>query len=155
MAGPVPTKAKPIAELIGGTLDPLMRKRGLAKADILRWWPEIVGSRYAGLTAPERIRWPRNDGERAATLIVHADPSVALPLSYELEGVRDRLNAFLGFRAVGVVKLVQRPFASEPKAVPRPAGPQTNERLETKLATVDGPLRDSLRALGRAILARS
>ena len=59
--------AKPVAELIGKTLDPIVRKRGLARAELLSWWPDIVGAAYAGRTAPERIRWPR-DGKRRRRL---------------------------------------------------------------------------------------
>ncbi len=57
---PAKPQARPIGELVGPTLDPVIRKRGLAKADILAWWPDIVGKAYAGRTRPERIRWPRN-----------------------------------------------------------------------------------------------
>src|SRR5687768_2329362 len=71
--------AKPVAELIGKTLDPLMRKRGLARAELLSWWPEIVGTAYAGSTAPEKIRWPRDGG--AGTLVVACDPAIALQFS--------------------------------------------------------------------------
>ena len=75
---PYPSRpaAKSVAELIGGALDPIARKRGLARAELLAWWPDIVGAAYAGRTAPERIRWPR-DGT-AATLIVRCDPSLSL-----------------------------------------------------------------------------
>ena len=64
-----------VAELIGATLDPIARKRGLARAELISWWPDIVGEAYAGRTVPERIRWPR-DGT-AATLFVRCDPSLS------------------------------------------------------------------------------
>ncbi|WP_084175105.1 DUF721 domain-containing protein [Afifella pfennigii] len=149
------SRAKPIGELVGGTLDPLMRKRGLARAELIAWWPDIVGPRYAGLTAPQRISWPRSGEGRAATLVLHVDPSVALPLSYELEGVRDRLNAFLGFRAVGAIKLVQHPFPTPAEKMSRQPDKEAERRLEARLAGVEGPLRESLRQLGRAVLSRS
>jgi len=148
-------RAKPIGELIGGTLDPLLRKRGLARAELIRWWPEIVGPRYAGVTAPQRISWPRTGEGRAATLVIHVDPAVALPLSYELDGVRDRLNGFLGFRAVGAIRLVQHPFPAPREEKPRAADPQVEARLAPRLAGVEGPLRDALANLGKAILSRS
>jgi hypothetical protein len=65
-----------VAELIGPALDPIVRKRGLARAEIVAWWPDIVGAAYAGVTAPERNRWPR-DG-KAATLVVRCDPGAGL-----------------------------------------------------------------------------
>ena len=153
------SQARPIGELIGPTLDPVIRKRGLAKADILAWWPDIVGKAYAGKTRPERIRWPRAsdpDGG-AATLIIRCDPSVALQLAHETDQIRERLNRFLGFQAVGAVRLVQHPIATELETPPesRTADPGRLAMLEARLKLLDEPLAQSLKALGRNVLARS
>lgn len=152
-------QARPIGELIGPALDPIIRKRGLAKADILAWWPDIVGKAYAGKTRPERIRWPRAsdpDGG-AATLIIRCDPSVALQLAHETDQIRERLNRFLGFQAVGAVRIVQHPIGAEPETPPqsRTADPDRLAMLETRLKPLDEPLAQSLKALGRNVLARS
>ena len=152
-------QARPIGELIGPTLDPVIRKRGLAKADIFAWWPDIVGKAYAGKTRPERIRWPRAsdpDGG-AATLIVRCDPSVALQLAHETEQIRQRLNRFLGFQAVGAVRIVQHPIGSERETPPesRTADPERLALLEARLMALEKPLAQSLQALGRNVLARS
>jgi hypothetical protein len=56
LANPARPAAKSVAELIGGSLDPLVRKRGLARAELISWWPDIVGPVYAGRTVPERIK---------------------------------------------------------------------------------------------------
>lgn len=154
MSHPSRPAAKPVAELIAGTLDPIVRKRGLARAELIAWWPDIVGAAYAGRTVPERIRWPR-DG-KAAVLVVRCDPSLALQLSYEVEQVRERLNGYLGYQAVGVVRIVQRPIGAEPmrESVPDEES-DVPAHLERRLDRFEGPLRDSLRRLGRMVLARS
>jgi hypothetical protein len=153
---PHPSKpaAKPVAALIGASLDPLLRKRGLARAELIAWWPDIVGAAFAGATAPERIRWPR-DGT-AATLFVRCDPALALQFSYEAEQVRERLNRYFGYCAVGAVRVVQRPVRRTTEA----SLPETEDRdlpaeLDARLAQFDGPLAGSLRELGRRILSRS
>lgn len=154
MSQSVRSSARPVAELVMPTLDPVIRKRGLARAEIIAWWPDIVGEAYARLTVPERIRWPR-DG-RAATLVIRCDPAAALQLSYELEGVRQRLNTYLGYAAVGAVKIVQRPLGA-PAAAPPLRGepdPQAMARLEHRLASAEAGLREALMALGRRVLAR-
>lgn len=153
MSPPGRPAAKPVAELIGGMLDPLVRKRGLARAEMIAWWPEIVGAAYAGRTAPERIRWPR-DGS-AATLVVRCDPALALQLAHETDRVRERLNAYFGYAAVGAVKIVQRPMGHDapPEPKPEPAR-DLPAPLEARLAEIEGPLADSLRGLGRHVLAR-
>jgi hypothetical protein len=149
--------AEPVAALVGKALDPLVRKRGLARAELIAWWPEIVGAPYAGRTAPERIRWPRDGG--AATLVVRCDPALALQFAHETARVRERLNGYLGYPAVGAVKIVQHPVGAgappdQPADKPASAA-EIPPRLEERLGGVDGPLGESLRALARAILART
>lgn len=138
------------------TLDPLMRKRGLAKAQLLAWWPDIVGEAYAGTTQPERIKWTR-DGS-AATLFILCDPAVSLQLSYETDLIRERLNGFLGYAAVGAVKIVQRRTvrpATATQPVPAEPDPERLRRLDAQTMAFDAPLRAALLDLGKAILARS
>jgi hypothetical protein len=145
--------AKPVAELIGTALDPLMRKRGLARAELLSWWPDIVGAAYAGHTAPEKIRWPRDGG--AGTLFVACDPALALQFSYEADRVRERLNGFFGYAAIGSVRIVQKRVVETPEEPARaPVPAEIPQPLEEKLREVEGPLRDSLKELARSILAR-
>jgi hypothetical protein len=146
--------AKAVAELISQTLDPIARKRGLARAELLSWWPDIVGAAYAGHTAPERIRWPR-DGT-AATLVVRCDPALALQFAHETGRVRERLNAYFGYPAVGAVRIVQREIRSAAVAPAKPnAEPPIPPATERRLADFDSPLQESLRALARKVLAGS
>ena len=156
MAYPSRPAARSVAELAVATLDPLMRKRGLAKAQLLAWWPDIVGEAYAGATQPERIKWTR-DGS-AATLFILCDPAVSLQLSYETDRIRERLNGFLGYSAVGAVKIVQRRMV-RPAIVAQPAQPEPDperlRQLDARIKAFDPPLRAALLDLGRAIFARS
>ena len=145
--------AKPVAELIGATLDPIARKRGLARAELLSWWPDIVGAAYAGRTAPERIRWPRDGG--AATLFVRCDPSLSLQFAHETDRVRERVNSYFGYPAVGAVRVVQKAVGSKEDAPPTVPQRPIPEETERRIDRVEGPLRDSLRALARGVIARS
>ncbi len=153
MAHPSRPDAKPVAEFIAKTLDPLARKRGLARAELIAWWPEIVGAAYAAHTAPERIRWAR-DG-RAATLVVRCDPSVSLQFAHETARVRERLNAYFGYPAVGRVRIVQQPVGASRRPEPRTKTEPPAVELTAKLDGIDGPLKESLQMLGRRILAGS
>jgi hypothetical protein len=146
--------AKPVAELIGATLDPIARKRGLARAELLSWWPDIVGAAYAGSTAPERIRWPRDGG--AATLVVRCDPALSLQFAHETDRVRERLNAYFGYPAVGAVRIVQQAIRPERKVAPKQDGERPiPAATESRLDAVEGPLQESLRVLAKGVLARS
>ena len=153
MAHPTRPNAKPVAELISGALDPIVRKRGLARAELISWWPEIIGEAYAGGTAPERIRWPRDGG--AAVLTIRCDPALALQLSYETERVRERLNGYFGYPAVGAVRIVQARIRREPEEPTAALEHELPEDVERRLSALGGPLGASLRNLGRLVLARS
>jgi hypothetical protein len=154
MAYPGRPAAKQVAELIGATLDPLVRKRGLARAELISWWADIVGEAYAAHTAPERIRWPRDGG--AATLFVRCDPAMALQFSYEADRVRERLNGYFGYPAVGALRIVQRTIVRHTeRPVGRVEAADIPADLEDRLRRIGGPLGESLRALARSILAGS
>jgi hypothetical protein len=154
LSHPAKPRAKSLSELIGPALDPLVRKRGLARAELIARWPDIIGEAYARGTAPERIRWPR-DG-KAATLVIRCDPSLALQLAHETDRVRERLNGYLGFPAVGAIRIVSQRVGSAPVR-PRPSAPkrELSPALRAKIAGCDSTLRASLDALGRAVIAGS
>lgn len=145
--------AKQVAELVGATLDPLLRKRGLARAELISFWPDIVGEAYAAATAPERIRWPRDGG--AAVLFVRCDPALALQFSYEADQVRERLNRYFGYPAVAAIRIVQRAVGRQSAPAPEKRATELPPELDRRIDAVEGPLGESLRALGRSILARS
>ncbi|MEI2386490.1 DciA family protein [Breoghania sp. JC706] len=156
--------AKPLADLIGGVMEPACRKRGFATADLLALWPDIVGERYGETTQPEALHWPRrNDGGGGgtpdpATLVVRCDGPSALFLQHELPQVIQRINMFFGWAAVGRIKIVQKPLKRLPqRAIPRLRSLSETEEAELKgrLNGVDeAPLRAALDRLGRAIIAK-
>ncbi len=157
MSRQLPTSAKSLNELIGSALEPAVRKRGLARVDILSWWPEIVGTAYAGSTRPHSIKWPRATGADAAVLVVRCDPSVALQLAHERDAIRDRLNGFLGYPAIGDIRIVQHPLRSLPpqESPDGDVDPEAVRALDRRLDGMDPGLRDAFLAFGSAVLARS
>ncbi|WP_189435372.1 DUF721 domain-containing protein [Pseudovibrio japonicus] len=154
-----------LSELIGKTMHPVARKRGFASADLLAAWPELVGKQYHGKVQPGRLIWPRTkstDGEpvaEPATLLVHTDGATALFFTHEAPQLRDRINAFLGWNAVGRIKVVQRPVLRSKKTTPKPLRELSeieNRRIEQKVADVsDERLKSALEKLGKCIVARS
>jgi len=147
--------AHALGELLRPALDPLVAKRGLASTDVLAFWPEIVGERFAPVTRPERIRWGRRADE-GATLVIRCDPSAILALSFEEDVIRERVNRYLGYAAVVAIRTVARPIeAAETAPEPVPALDAAGmQALDAKLAHVEEPLKGALRALGLAVLGR-
>ncbi len=154
--------AVPVSDLASDILDPLLRKRAGISIALLQSWHEIVGDRLAGSTRPERIAWPRrlseDDPFEPATLIVACEGGAALRLQHETTEVIGRVNAFLGFQAVGRVKIVQKPVrvdAARKRKPPAPLSPQGRMRLSAMTSAIEDPeLRASLERLGANVLGR-
>ena len=154
--GPVP-----LSELVGRVLDPVTRRRGFATADLIAAWPDIAGARFAEFTRPVKITWPRgeaNDGA-AGVLTLHVEGPRAILIQHELGQIVERINGFLGYQAVGQVRIVQAPIGQHGKRQ-RAAGEPTlaaddEERLASATGLVaDKGLRAALNRLGRGVLNR-
>ena len=68
-----PRSCRPRAagDLIGAVGDPSFRRFGFVQGSIVSRWAEIVGERYAKVSAPESIRFPAGKkGGRRPTLLV-------------------------------------------------------------------------------------
>src|SRR5690606_34948070 len=108
------------------------------------------------------IVWPRRRDEdepfEPATLIVACDGAAALQIQHETFEVIARINAFLGYPAIGRIKIVQRSVAAgaKPKKPPlRPLKPGEKAKLDRLAAAIENDdLRASLSRLGASIIAR-
>lgn len=131
---------------------------GFAQADVVANWEAIVGRELAGVSAPERIRWPRGAGEQAqkqgGTLVIRAAPGRALELQYEASRIVARINSFFGYGAVAGIKVMQAqglpPRPLKPSALPE------KPVCEQELAELgESPLKAALERLGRAVAGSS
>jgi len=136
---------------------------GFAQGELVAQWPAIVGEDLAARCWPEKMNWPkgRETGSRhaeGATLIVKCDPGAGLALSYETDRIAQAVNAFYGYRAVAVVKVVQAAKARQPQTRSEPAPPPAEvvDKVASQVAGIADPdLRDALSRLGEASLSRA
>lgn len=152
--------AAPVSDLATAILDPVLRRRAGISLDLVQSWDEIVGARLAESTRPERIAWPRrrheDDPFEPATLVVAAESAAALHLQHESAEIVARLNAFLGFAAIGRIRIVQKPvaIARPPRRTPRTLSAPERERLGRITGEVeDEGLRAALERLGASVMA--
>jgi hypothetical protein len=152
--------AVPLTALVGRIIDPVIAARGFANGDLLAAWPEIVGQAFAGWTEPERIVWPRGVAGKEpppGVLTLRVDGPRAIYVQHELPQIIERVNAYLGYAAVGQVRIVQKPVARRRRPVrqpPPPLGSAAEGELSAALAGVeDDRLRSALDRLGRGVLA--
>lgn len=163
MTGKEPYRnAVPVSELAGDILDPVLRKRAGISLGLIQSWDEIAGPRLATRSRPEKIQWPRrlhdDDPFEPAVLVVACEGMAALHLQHETGEVISRINAFLGFRAIGRIRIVQKPL-SGPRQQPRPtlrslSAPEKQKLSATVRNIEDEGLRASLERLGTSVMGR-
>lgn len=152
----------PVSDVATGILDPVLRKRAGMSVGLVQSWEEIVGPRLATASRPEKIQWPRRLNEEdpfePATLVIACEGMAALHLQHQTGEIVSRVNAFLGFNAIGRVRIVQKPLSGQHKP-PRPTPRQLSGAERARLAEVVAPLEDdglrtSLERLGASILGQ-
>jgi len=161
MAGRTPYgNPVPVSDLATQILDPVLRKRAGISIGLVQSWEEIAGPRLAGHSRPEKIQWPRrmheDDPFEPATLVIACEGMAALHLQHETGEIINRVNAFLGFNAIGRIRILQKPVLSEkarPKPALRPLTPVEKAKLSETVGKIeDEGLRASLERLGATIL---
>lgn len=149
-----------VSDLAAQILDPVLRKRAGISIGLIQSWEEIVGARLASRTRPEKLNWPRRMSEddpfQPATLVIACEGAAALQLQHEAGEVVARVNAFLGFTAVGRIRIVQKPVAPEQRA-PKPRMRALTQGEKDGLsgrvhAIEDDGLRASLERLGASVI---
>ena len=149
-----------VSDLASDVLDPVMRKRAGISIEIVQSWTEIAGERLANTTRPIKILWQRRmsdqDPFEPATLVIACSGPAALRVQHESAEIVGRLNAFLGYGAVGRIRIVQKHVAAEVRPPRRQRPPTAAEagRLEAVTGGIeDEGLREALRRLGASVLA--
>ncbi len=153
---------KAIASQVPRMTREALKRRGTAFATLVAEWPNIVGADIASSCLPEKLSAPPPpprgvDAPRAAgTLSLRVGAGMAMELQHLAPQLIERINAFVGYRAVERLRFVQGPLpgAAEPPAPPPPPlTPEARARLDSLVESVADPdLRQSLRRLGGDML---
>ncbi len=152
---------RPLADMASGLMDPLLQKRAGVSLALLQSWEDIVGPLVGAQSRPLRILWPRrlheDDPFKPATLVIACEGFAALQIQHETGEIIARVNAFLGFSAVGRIRIEQKPPALAQKSRPRrlpPLSPAEERKVEAATAGIeDDALRAALERLGKNMLA--
>lgn len=139
--------SRPLADLVGAAIDPVLARQGFGASDIVLYWEEIVGERLAAMSEPLCLRWPPRGNNRGdllpATLVVRVEGAHALELQHVSGVVIERVNAYLGFGCVGRIALKQGPLERRPqRKAPRQA--PSAEAIAAAEAAVAGMADDAL-----------
>ncbi len=152
---------RPLADMASVLMDPMLQKRAGINIALLQSWEDIVGPAIGAQSRPLRIVWPRrmheDDPFKPATLIIACEGFAALQLSHETGEVIARVNGFLGFSAIGRIKIEQKPLVLPSRPKPKrfaPLAPSEERRIDQATGEIeDDALRAALARLGKNILA--
>jgi len=148
--------ARPLADLVGPALTAAFKRHGFASTEIVTHWDDIVGPEIAAHFEPIKITWPRqNDAEapEPATLVLRCQGPAAIEIQHQKHLVIERINQFLGWRAIDDVKIRQAPLARRTKPKRPPAiDAEAARRIADRMTDItDESLRTALGRLGAAL----
>jgi hypothetical protein len=164
MDKPGRTFAKPLRDLVGRVVGDTFRRQGFASAELVTRWMEIAGAEIAAHSEPIKIQWPRaspsasagaeGPGPRQApgTLVLRVEGPAAIEIQHLASLICERVNRFLGWRAVERITLRQAPL----RRAARRSAPAADAAAVAQVATtlpeiVDDGLRQALARLGAAV----
>lgn len=127
------------------------KRFGFVQGAIVGRWKEIVGERYARVSAPESIRFPQGR-KSGGTLTLTVEGAHAPLLQHLAPMIVERVNLFFGYEAVEKVVFRQGSVAKAPPRPPRPVvAPVPKELGEGLRAIADPELRTVLENLAGAL----
>jgi len=147
--------AKPLRDLLGKVVGESFTRQGFASAELVTRWPEIVGAEIAAHSEPVKIQWPRavDASERPpGTLVLRVEGPGAVEIQHLANVVCERVNRFVGWRAVERIALRQAPLRRASRQSAVPADPAAAARIAATMPEIaDEDLRQALARLGAAV----
>src|ERR1700733_6006638 len=123
--------AKPLRDLVPKIVGETFTRQGFASAELVTRWTEIVGVEIAAHSEPMRIQWPRpadGDEREPGTLVLRVEGPAAIEIPHLGDVICERVNRFLGWRAVARLALRQAPLRRDERKTPRAADPAATAR---------------------------
>ncbi len=155
MNKPAKPQVRQLAELLHRTLNDAFAKQGFASTELVTRWPEIVGAEIAAHSQPEKIRWPRPAGDEPpepGTLVLRVEGPTAVEIQHQSRVILERVNRFLGWQAVGELRLRQAPLLRRERTPPPCLDAQAVASVAETLGEIaDDKLRAALARLGAAV----
>ena len=152
-----PRKAypQPLADFVGRCLGDVFARQGFASSELITHWPDIVGEEVAAHAEPIKLQWARGAAheQEPATLVLRVEGPAAIEVQHLAPIILERVNRFLGWRAVGRIGIRQAPVTPPPVRTlpPAPTAEETEEVAATLAGVGDDDLRAALARLGAAV----
>ncbi len=165
---PTRSFAKPLRETVGKLIGKTFAQRGFASAELVTRWAEIAGPDIAAHSEPLKIQWTRpvrapsapsgataDGGQEPGTLVLRVEGPAAIEIQHEAAVICERVNRFLGWRAVTRIALRQAPLRRGQRKPVRAIDAAATADIAAGLPDVaDEDLRQALARLGAAVRGR-
>jgi hypothetical protein len=164
---PTRSFAKPLRETVGKLIGKTFAQRGFASAELVTRWAEIAGSDIAAHSEPLKIQWTRpfrapsapgtpvEAGQEPGTLVLRVEGPAAIEIQHAADVICERVNRFLGWRAVTRIALRQAPLRRGERKTVRVIDAAATARVAASLPEMaDEDLRQALARLGAAVRGR-
>jgi hypothetical protein len=130
--------ARPVSELVPDVGRAAFRRFGFVQSSVVSRWGEIVGERYAGVSAPESIKFPQ--GERVGgTLHLVVRGAHATMMQHIAPEIVERVNRFFGYGAVAKVVIRQGDVPAPRAKLAPPSLKAVPVELGASLRTIADP----------------
>jgi hypothetical protein len=159
---PARSFAKPLRDVVGRIVGEAFSRQGFASAELVTRWSEIVGPEIAAHSEPIKIQWQRLAGSdlaaedrEPAVLVLRVEGPAAIEVQHLAGVICERVNGFLGWRAVARIALRQAPLRRIERKIAPAGDPTATARIAATLPDItDEDLRQALARLGAAIKKR-
>ena len=99
-------RMRAVSDLLPAAGGAAFRRFGFVQSSIVSRWREIVGARYAAVSAPESIRFPHGKKSNG-TLTLVVEGAHAPMLQHVAPMIQERVNQFFGYEAVARIAIRQ------------------------------------------------
>ena len=145
--------ARSVAEMLPDIGGAAFRRFGFVQSSVVSRWAEIVGARFADVTAPEMIRFPAGK-RRDGNLVLAVESAFGPMIQHVVPVIVERVNRFFGYPAVARVTIRAGTLPkAEPRRLAPPLQPVSKEIGDSLREIADPELRDCLAALAAAVAA--
>ena len=157
--------AKQLRDVAGKIVGKTFVQQGFGSAELVTRWTDIVGADIAAHSEPVKIQWTRAAphqspprGERSGgaqepgTLLLRVEGPAAIEIQHLTNVICDRVNQFLGWRAVARIRLQQAPLRRGERMKTRTPDAVATARIAADLPEIaDEDLKQALARLGAAV----
>ena len=159
--------AKPLRDTVAKLIGESFRQRGFASAELVTRWAEIAGAEIAACSEPLKIQWTRpprsmspggaamEGGQEPGTLVLRVEGPAAIEIQHTADVICERVNRFLGWRAVARLALRQAPLRRGARKQVRSIDVDATARIAASLPDIaNDELRQAVARLGAAVRRR-